>query len=449
MTKTKWMIGFAIVLAVVLVAGVVMAVRTWDSANRTHVTAYFANGNGIFPGDDVRILGVRVGEIETIEAQPQRVKINFWVEDEYKVPADAKAVILSPSLISARAIQLVPAYESNGPVLENNAVIPLERTAVPVEWDDLRQQLSKLTEALQPTEPGGVSTLGAYVNTAAANLRGEGANIHDTIVKLSTAFSALGDHSKDIYGTIKNLSLVVSALQDSKDLMRQLNRNLEATSAVLANQPNEVGQAVSDINAVAKEVTSFTAENREPIGVTADKLASISQALHESQDDLEQTLHVAPTQLSNFINIYPPAIGGFAGAFSLNNFANPIQFLCGAIEAASRLGAEKSAKLCAQYLAPIVKNRQYNFPPLGVNPVVGAYARPNEITYSEDWLRPDYIPPAPNGSVPGDAPATAPPGPALPAEANLPVPAPPPAGGGDTSAPTDLQGMLIPHGGGS
>ena len=79
----------------------------------------------------------------------------------------------------------------------------------------------------------------------------------------------------------------------------------------------------------------------------------------------------------------------------INNFANPISFLCGAVQAASRLGAEQSAKLCVQYLAPIIKNRQYNFLPFGQNLFVGATTRPNELTYSEDWLRPDYIPPQP------------------------------------------------------
>ena len=70
--------------------------------------------------------------------------------------------------------------------------------------------------------------LGAFVNTAADNLRGQGADIRDTIIKLSQAFSALGDHSNDIFGTVKNLSILVSALQDSTDLMRQLNQNLAA-----------------------------------------------------------------------------------------------------------------------------------------------------------------------------------------------------------------------------
>lgn len=69
------------------------------------------------------------------------------------------------------------------------------------------------------------------------------------------------------------------------------------------------------------------------------------------------------------------------------------------------MGAEESAKLCVQYLAPIVKNRQYNFPPLGLNPFVGAQARPNEVTYSEPWMRPDFVPPAPPPSSVSVGPA--------------------------------------------
>jgi phospholipid/cholesterol/gamma-HCH transport system substrate-binding protein len=438
-TRRKLTVGLAAVLVLLLVGGVVAAVRAVDGANRTHVTAYFTTSTGIYVGDDIRILGVRVGEIETIEAQPQQVKITFWVKDKYKVPADAKAVILSPSLVSARAIQLVPAYEG-GPVMGDHAVIPIKRTAVPVEWDDLRSQLTKLVETLQPTEPGGVSTLGAYVNTAADNLRGEGANIHDTLVKLAQATSALGDHSDDIFSTVDNLSLVVSALQDSRDVMRQLNQNLAATTSLLSNQPQEVDRALADINAAVGDVASFAAENREPIATASSKLASISDALHGSLDDLKQTLHVAPSQIANFVNIYPPAIGGFAGAFSLNNFANPIQFLCGAIEAASRLGAEQAAKLCVQYLAPIVKNRQYNFPPLGVNLVNSAMARPNEITYSEDWLRPDYVPPP--DQIPPNPPA------AVNVQSSSTVPLPLTAEA-PVDGPTNLHDMMIPAGAGS
>ena len=153
-----------------------MLLRTSDTINRTNVVAYFENSNGIYEGDDVRILGVNVGRIEKIEPQPDRVKISFWYDDKYKVPADANAAVLSPTLVTSRAIQLTPVY-TGGPTMADDAVIPRERTVVPVEWDTLRQQLERLAKELQPTEPGGVSPLGSVINTAADNLRGQGANI--------------------------------------------------------------------------------------------------------------------------------------------------------------------------------------------------------------------------------------------------------------------------------
>ena len=434
----------AIGLVVLLVAGVVALLRTSDTINRTNVVAYFENSNGIYEGDDVRILGVNVGRIDKIEPQPDRVKISFWYNDKYKVPADANAAVLSPTLVTSRAIQLTPVY-TGGPTMADDAVIPRERTVVPVEWDTLRQQLERLAKELQPTEPGGVSPLGSVINTTADNLRGQGANIRDTVIKLSQAFSALGDKSTDIFSTIKNLSILVSALQDSTTLMRQLNQNLASVTGLLADSPDEVANAVSDFNGVLGDVQSFVADNRESLGTTSDKLAGVTQALTESLDDVKQFLHVAPNSFQNYVNVYEPAHGAASAILAVNNFANPISFLCGAVQAASRLNAEQSSKLCVQYLAPIMKNRQYNFPPIGQNLFIGATVRPNEITYSEEWMRPDYIPPQgpppaapPSASAPDGAAPPPPPGPPLPAEA---VVATNPADG--------LHGLMVPAGAGS
>ena len=434
----------AVALALLLVAGVAVLFRTSDTTNRTNVVGYFENSNGIYVGDDVRILGVNVGRIDKIEPQPDRVKISFWYDSKYKVPAGANAAILSPTLVTSRALQLTPVF-TGGPVMADNAVIPRERTVVPVEYDTFRQQLERLAKELQPTEPGGVSPLGSFINTTADNLRGQGANIRDTVIKLSQAFSALGDHSTDIFSTVKNLSILVSALQDSTTLMRQLNQNLATVTGVLADNPHEIADAVRDLNNVVGDVQSFVADNRESLGTTSDKLASVTQALTDSLDDVKQFLHVAPSAIQNYINIYQPAQGAASAILAVNNFADPITFLCGAVQAASRLGAQQSAKLCAQYLAPIVKNRQYNFPPLGVNLFVGATARPNEITYSEDWMRPDYIPPQPPPASPPPLPAESGPPPAV-ALNTPPLPAEAPVA---TNPADGLQGLMVPTGAGS
>ena len=435
MMRRNVRLGVAVGLVLLLVAGIVV-IRAVPRIGRTHVVAYFDNSNGLFVGDEVVVLGVKVGQIDKIEPEPQRAKVRFWFDDKYKVPADVNAVILSPKLITSRAIQLTPAY-TEGPTLTDGAVISEDRTAVPVEFDELRQQLEKLTDSLQPTQPGGASPLGEFVNTAADNLRGQGAQIRGTVIKLSQAVSALGDHSGDIYGTVNNLSTLVSALHDSADLMRQLNNNFAAVTALLADDPDEIARAVTDLNTAVTDVTGFVADNREAIGTTSDRLASISQALTDSLDDVKQTLHALPNVLQNFVNIYEPAHGSLTGVMSVNNFANPINFLCGAIQAASRLNNEQAAKLCVQYLAPIVKNRQYNFLPLGMNPFVGTQVRPNEVTYSEDWMRPDYRPtPPPQAPPPPDEAPPAGSGPPLPAEATL-----------STNPVEGLPGLMIPPGG--
>ena len=145
----------AITLVLSLASGISMMVTPWwKQVTRNTYVAYFTNTNGIYTGDEIRILGVAVGTVERIDPQPNAAKVTFTVDSQYSVPADVRAAILSPSLVTARAIQLVPAY-SGGPKLADGATIPEDHTAVPVEWDDLRRQLEKLTDSLQPTTPGG------------------------------------------------------------------------------------------------------------------------------------------------------------------------------------------------------------------------------------------------------------------------------------------------------
>jgi phospholipid/cholesterol/gamma-HCH transport system substrate-binding protein len=448
-------IGLAALLAACLVAAIAVVVWQRAGIGKTELTAYFSNSNGIYEGDDVLIVGVPVGKIDKIEPQPRWSKVTFHVDDTYKVPANASAVIINPTLVSARAVQLTPAYTS-GPMMKSGAVIPRERTAVPVEFDDLREQLEKLTETLQPTEPGGVSTLGEFVNVAADNVRGQGANIRQTLIGLSQALSTLGDHSNDVFGTLNNLSVLVSALHSSTDLMRQLNVNLSSVTGLLSNDSNEIGDAVNDLNAALGDVQSFVADNKEPIGIASDKLASISTALDQSLEDIKQTLHVGPNAFQNFANIYEPAGAALTGALAPNMFENPLQFICGAVQAASRLGAEQSAKLCVQYLAPIIKNRQLNFFPIGGNPIVGAQARPNEVTFSEDWLRPltepgrvrdFYEGPLPVNQPPPPPAGTPPPEPD--AQAPLAAEAPLSSGATPTDPGSGLTGIMVPPGGGS
>jgi phospholipid/cholesterol/gamma-HCH transport system substrate-binding protein len=129
-----------IIGSLVVAGGLVAAFVGWQlyqKLTNNTVIAYFPAANALYAGDKVQIMGVRVGAIDKIEPTGDKMKVTFHYNSKYKVPADASAVILNPTLVASRSIQLEPPYKG-GPTLPDNAVIPEERTQVPVEWDDLR-----------------------------------------------------------------------------------------------------------------------------------------------------------------------------------------------------------------------------------------------------------------------------------------------------------------------
>jgi phospholipid/cholesterol/gamma-HCH transport system substrate-binding protein len=115
--------GLGIVAGVVVVALIVVGiiVATRGSSNTKHVTAYFNRVIGLYTGNDVRILGVKIGHIDSITPDGSRVKVVMSYDGNDKVPANANAVIVTPSIVSDRYVQLTPAYTSGG-TLPDNAV---------------------------------------------------------------------------------------------------------------------------------------------------------------------------------------------------------------------------------------------------------------------------------------------------------------------------------------
>ena len=130
LTRATVIIG-SVVVILALVVGYV-GWQLYQKLTTNTVVAYFPAANALYAGDKVQIMGLRVGAIDKIEPSGDKMKVTFHYENQYRVPANASAVILNPTLVASRAIQLEPAYKG-GPVLNDGAVIPVERTQVPVE----------------------------------------------------------------------------------------------------------------------------------------------------------------------------------------------------------------------------------------------------------------------------------------------------------------------------
>ncbi|TSD96511.1 MCE family protein [Skermania sp. ID1734] len=414
--RRKWVILGAIVVVLAIIATVVYLVVA--RATTTKITAYFSSTTGLYGGDDVRILGVKIGNVDSIEPQPESSKVTMSVDSSYKIPADAKAVIIAQSLVSARFVQLAPVY-TGGPTMADGAVIPLQRTAVPVEWDDIKKELTKLSTALGPQGSEEQGSFGRFVNTAAANLDGNGERLRATLHELSHTLTILSDGRTDLFGTIRNLEEFVSALSNSNEQIVQFGGRLASVSEVLASSSDELGRALDDLDVALGNVQRFVADNRAKLGEAVSRLGDATQVLVDKRPELEQVLHIAPTALANFYQIYKPAQGTLTGAISMSNFANPVNFLCGSIEGLQANDSDKSANLCVQYLAPILNSLIMNYPPLLTNPASGVAAFPNQIEYSP----PSLSSRAPVGATPVPAPPAAPP------------------------MPKDLGALLLPGGG--
>ncbi|MET8422901.1 MCE family protein [Nocardia sp. NPDC004860] len=369
-------------------AALVVALAGWlvyglvSDIGRKHITAYFPSTNGLYAGDEIRVLGVKVGKIDSIDPGKDRVTVKMTVDRGIDLPADAKAVIISPSLVSARFIQLAPAY-TTGPKMGDGASIPVEHTAVPVEWDDIKAELTKLSTALGPIGEDKQGSFGRVINTAADNLgNGNAQAFRDTLKELSATLNTLSDGRTDLFGTIRNLQQFVDVLSKSNDQIVQFGGRLASVSSVLAGVSTDLGSGLDNLDSAVADVKRFLDARGGALTESVQRLADATQVLADKKPELERIMHSAPTALVNFYQLYKPAQGTIAGSLAAPNFANPFAFLCGAVEATATNDSQHSADLCKQYLAPVVQSLMMNYPPLLVNPATQQSAFPNQLTYS-------------------------------------------------------------------
>ena len=381
-----------ILTAIVLVLGIIAAVIGWNlykKATTNSVTAYFTQTLALYAGDEVQIMGVQVGSIDSIVPDGDKMKVTFHYDDKYKVPADATASILNPSLVSSRTIQLAPPY-TGGPVLEDGAVLGLDRTQVPVEYDDLRDSISRLLTDLGPTPEQPKGPFGDIIESAADGFAGKGQQLNRTLTNLSDALFTLNEGRGDFFSVIKSLALFVNALHQSDQQFVALNDDLAQITNAFTNTDNEVADALRDLNELLDTTRGFIDENGEVLSQDVNNLADATNAILQPQprEGLETALHAYPNVAANLMNITAPNAGGIVAMPVINNFANPMQFLCSAIQAGSRLGYQESAELCAQYLGPILDAIKFNYLPFGANQLRTAMTLPKQIAYSEERLRP-------------------------------------------------------------
>ncbi|MFT3716090.1 MAG: MCE family protein [Gordonia sp. (in: high G+C Gram-positive bacteria)] len=375
-------------IAALLVAVSVAAVVNLALQRATHrtLTAYFPQTTGLYKGSPVKVIGVNVGKVDEITPRDGDVKVVMHVDKSTPIPADARAVIVAQSLVSGRFVQLTPVY-STGPEMADGADIPMERTAVPVDWDDVKKQLTQLSDALGPKSgtQGGAADL---IDTAADNLDGNGAAIARSISEMSDVMGTISDNRDDLFATVRSLQKLTGLLSQNHEQLVEFNGRMASVSDVLAGSDTELGDAMTNLDEAVGDLQGFLNKNDAAVSGTMSRLAQFTGTLKKKDEGLRGLLHSAPNQLANFYNIYNPLTASLDGVFGLGMGNNLITLLCGSLASTDRpMDTDHEVEKCVDLMAPIIKDLAVNFPPFMSNPVIGRTATQDMITYQNDDVR--------------------------------------------------------------
>ena len=348
------------VAALLVVGGWVALVQT---TARQVFTVYFADATKLHTGDKVTVLDVPVGKVLSVTPERDRVRVRIEVTEDQKIPSSAKATIVAPTMVSVRHLELSPAY-GGGPTLADGASIPVSRTAVPVEWDDVQREFTRFAQALGPDGANRKGALSEVITNAAANLDGQGQNLGATLVAIADALRALSDNRGDLFATVRNLDVFVKALASSDETIRLFTQRLADVSEQLSDDSDVLVEALDQLGTALDELNGFLNKNSAATGRTVASLQQFTQNLAEHRQKMADILQAAPTSLSNYYNIYYPDAPAMTGTFVGANFDSPATFICSSLYS---LGGTPSE--CEALIAPIAQYLKIPVNPIGVTPI--------------------------------------------------------------------------------
>lgn len=294
------------VAGVLVIAGISTFVAGWGGEKQ--LTAMFPRTVSVYEGSEVRVLGVKVGTIETVEPAGTSVKVVMKYDEAVKVPQDVKAAIIAPSVVGDRYVQLTPVYQG-GDVIDDNATLGLDRTAVPLELDEIYQNLNDIAAALGPEGANEGGSLTRLLQSTARNFGGQGEQFNRTIRDLSMFTTTLDNRKDDLFGTVREIEVFVRALEENDQTVRDFNDSLQGAASLLEDERDDLARALRHLGTAMTAVRGFVNDNEAALSRNIKGLVRVTDVFVKRRDELAETLQVAPGALSNLFHTYNPSSG--------------------------------------------------------------------------------------------------------------------------------------------
>jgi phospholipid/cholesterol/gamma-HCH transport system substrate-binding protein len=322
----------SVVAVLAVVAALLLAILPGD--DKKTLTAAFPRTVSLYEGSDVRLLGVPIGTVDSVTPTGTDVTVTMTYDAKYKIPADAKAVIISPAIVGDRFVQLTPVFEPGDKELADGAELSVEDTATPLELDEIYQSIDDLTVALGPDGANSKGALTNLLDSTARNFAGQGDQFHKTIENLGKFTGTLENNKEELFGTAAEMERFVSALAENDQTVRDFNDSLMGAADLLKDERVDLAAALRNLGVAMDQVSTFVRENRDSLSENIKGLNAVTKILVKQRAALDETLGVAPTALTNLFHTYNPNTGTLDTRTNLGeNIADlesdPAALICG------------------------------------------------------------------------------------------------------------------------
>lgn len=322
---------FGIPLLVLALVGAFVITLLGEQERKTLVV-HFPRAVSVYEGSDVRVLGVPVGTVDSVTPSGTDVVVEMSYDAEVKVPKDASAVIVAPSIVGDRFIQLTPSY-TGGQVLASGAELSTDRTSVPLELDQIYSSLNDLNVALGPKGANKNGALSDLLNVSARNFAGQGEAFNKTLKDFSRFSATLDDNKEELFGATARLQGFITTLAENDGTVRRFNRSMADLSALLAGERDELSAALRNLAIAMRNVSGFVRENRDSLGRNIRGLNRVSRVLVRQRAALDESLKNAPVALNNLAGTYNPQAGTLDTRANLDRniaagLSDPAALLC-------------------------------------------------------------------------------------------------------------------------
>ncbi|HET6811942.1 MAG TPA: MCE family protein [Acidimicrobiales bacterium] len=263
-------------------------------------SAVFSSGQGLFPGSKVQILGLAQGVVQSVTNEGDHVVVRMSLPESAPVPADVKAVIVAPELLGQRSVDLEPGY-TGGPRLAAGTVIPESRTAVPIETNQI---LNEVTNYLKALKPQNVHDL---VANLAQDLNGQGQQLNDLISNAAGTISVLAQKGQELGQMNGALAQLTGALDSRTARIETLISDYSTVSGVIAQDRQQLDGAIQALSQASTELAGLLTPNVGGLKSDIATLTTAGRTIDRNLAAVDQTLASSVALFTGAQRAYDPS----------------------------------------------------------------------------------------------------------------------------------------------